>query len=228
MSKARDNIIIVCYPGGAGGSFVAANLHSVLWNTKFIVNLENGNCHLNYAFKQNPSLRKFPNIEHGPTTQSLEQELYFIKQTLWSAGETWSGHFRNIVAMRETIEKHLGYDAANQIIFVKIKVDPNNDHHSIFLSNILRKKANSFPDLNDEDFLQQTLYHIENWYWVESYHTQKQTVDLDLEDVFSKGLEIKFSHLLTDQESENFQKNHQRWLDLQHSLYPEMLELLYD
>jgi hypothetical protein len=222
MNHILNNVIIICYPGGTGGSFLASNLNSTLWDKEFKVNLSNGNCH------QNINGGWFKNFEHGPTRQSLDEELRAITANIFVPSGIWPGHFRNLVAIKERIEQCLGFHAAQQATFVKIDADPNNRNHSIFLCHMLRNKANAFPEMNDEDFLRQTNHYIKNWYWVENFYTRNQTIDLDLKDVFSQGLENKFNHLLTEPQCEHFRKNHQYWLDINKHLYPDILRLLYE
>jgi hypothetical protein len=220
IHTSDDRIFIVLYPGGAGGAFLSSALNSSLTGSRFYVAPDLGDCHNS----GNPFT--FPGIILDSSIQSFEQELAEIKNLKFTRPGVGSGHYRNIVAIREAIEHNLDYDAANNTEFIKINVDPDNDDQASFLANILRKKANSFTDLSDHEFSIINRNTLRRWYWIENQITRKKTMDLCLSDVFSLGLENRFRHLLTDLQIRRFQKHHQHWLSVQNSLYPDTTKLL--
>lgn len=211
-------IYIVCYPGGAGGSFVSSALQSVLFGSNFCIDPERGHCH-------NNSHVCLPNIHHGDSIKSFEQELTEIKQLRLSPSSVYSCHYRNLVAIYSMCFDTQGWELAQNMQFIKINVKPRSDHVT-FLTKMLRQKVKSFPDLPLEEFRDLTQLYIESWYWIENSRTIATTTNLDLTDIFTLGLENKFQHHLTENQLEQFAQYHRDYIAVQHSLYPDLITLL--
>jgi len=219
MNPPNDPLLIVCYPGGSGGSFLSTALHSVYHDLPFFVDPDLGHCH-------HSSHARFPNIFHGPTIQSLQQEIDNIQKVDFSCASLYSGHYRNLVAIQQAIETQLGYEFSSITKFVTISVDHWNKNEIFFIATMLKHKTNCFPGLSFDDFPEQTSYYIKSWYWVENFYTAINTTSLSLQDIFSPGLENRLSGVLTETQANIFKKHHLDYLDMQEKLYPDLFALI--
>jgi hypothetical protein len=207
-------MFIVCYQGGTGGSFIAAALDSVLFGAEFIFDPELGHCHDN-------RFGKLPNTPICDNTYSFEHELGLIKTTDYSVSRVWGGHYRNLVAIRSVIGEQLGLSVMENIKFIKISVNHTCSDHVFFITSMLQKKQAT-------RFLQNsTQQYVESWYWVENARTQRTTINLSLEDVFTQGLiGKKITSFLTDEEIDRFNQLHHRYLQIQRHLYPDVMAII--
>lgn len=211
---------IVCYPGGAGGSFIAAALNSALFGSNFVVS-DCGNCHQN-------CFGRMPNFFHGDSIESFEKEIDCIKKIDFTQSFIWAGHYRNLVAIRDVIGQKLGYLSADNTTFIKVSVEPS-DNEINFLTSMLRRKVNAcFPQMSDQEFLEQTRHYVKSWYWIENNYTSTKTTTLLLRDVFTPNLECRLEHLLDHAQINTFKQKHQEYCCVQKKLYPDLMRLLYD
>jgi len=210
------NRYIICYPGGSGGSFVAAALNKVLNNTEFQIDQELGHCH--------QTIGNMPNFFHGDTIQSLTAELDNIQSFNFKSKNVILGHYRNIVAIKEMLTSQLGYHALAKTKFIKISVNAENYNEILFVASMLRKKANCFLDISMEEYLIQATNYIKSWYWVENYYTALNTVELLLSDIFLNRISVKINlpESLTT-ELDQYQAQYQA---VQQQLYCDLLDLI--
>lgn len=211
---------VVCYQGGTGGSFVSGALNSVLFGSEFMLDSELGHCHFN-------RFGKLPNTIISDNTDSFEHELGLIKTTDYSMSQVWGGHYRHLVAIRAAIGQQLGQDVMENIKFVKISADHTCSNHVFFIANMLKNKTTCFLERTLDQFKHCMQNYVESWYWVENAHTQRTTINLSLEDVFTQALVgKKIASLLTDDEIDRFNQLHDRYLQVQRHLYPDVMAIM--
>ena len=219
MNLEDNSKLIVCFPGGTGGNFLSSALQSVYFNTPFDIDPYLGHCHTS-------EVAKLPNIFHGPTIDSFQQEIDEIQKADFSSATIYRGHYRNLVAIQQMIETKLGYEPSRTTRFITVTVDHSNENHIFFIAMMLKKKNNCFPDLSFDDFLEQTRHYVKSWYWVQNSYTQSNTIGLCLQDIFSPGLENKILSILNESQAVGFKQHHRNYLDIQKQIYPDLLALL--
>jgi hypothetical protein len=207
---------IICYPGGSGGAFLASAINSVIYHGDFKIDQDLGHCHA--------SANNMPNFFHGDNIQSFYEELNNIQSFDFFANKVVRGHYRNIVAIKETVSAQLGYNQLEKIKFIKISVDHQNPKEILFIAKMLRQKAKSFPELSFDEFLEQTTHYVKSWYWVENSYTRSQTINLSLADIFLNQLSKKLQ--LSAELSAEIDQSQSEYLIVQRTLYKEVLDLL--
>lgn len=211
--------VFVCYPGGSGGSFIAAALHAMRHNKN--IDLEkNGSCHffLNRA--------KIKNFVHDDTIESLQEELLSIQSIPLSGCQIFEGHYRNLPAIKEHVNRTLGYEASQSLKFVKISVDPSEQNEIKFIAGMLRHKANSFPEMSLSDFETQTEHYVRSWYWIENFYTRANTIEVSLSDIFVRDMSIKFDRWLQKNQLDRLRFLQNEYKTIQNDLYPDLIKLL--
>jgi len=209
---------VICYPGGAGGSFITTALNSVRCNTKFIVDRTLGHCHFNSS--------RIANFFHGDTLRSFQEELLSIESFDFAKNLISFGHCRNIVALKETISTQLGHNEIEKTKFIKISVDPNNSKEILFVASMLRKKVNCFPELSFNEYLIQTTDYIKSWYWIENAYTMSHTITLTLSDIFLNRVSSKLN--LSQEESNRIDQCQVEYLNVQKQLHSDLIQLLHE
>ena len=189
----KNTPIVICYPPGAGGSFLASALNSALFQHKFNTGTA-GDCHDN-------SVISVPHFVPNDNMQGIRDELSALDSILWPVGHNFvaNGHVRNIVALQS-----LNYD----LWFIKITFDCMCEKEINFLHTMLAAKVplstaivncyqqikhHTWPD-SVEEFLQssdcneafreQNSYTLKNWFWVENFSTRRRTLELSIQDIF--------------------------------------------
>ena len=185
------------YPAGAGGSFLASVLSKVLFDDKFYMSNELGNCH-------DPGLERMNHFIPDTSIESMQYELELISRTPTDNLRIISGHYRNLIALQNITD------------FWYLKIDHNTDdeRQCSFLANMIIKKVgyegikDVYQDVRNDnwpktygEFLQSSnkydLYHetlmstYRNWYWVENDFTKDRTITFTLEDIFLNDVGTK-------------------------------------
>lgn len=209
---------VICYPGGSGGSFLAAALDHAINNAVFNINLPLGHCHNN--------ANRLNNIwfQHGESTESARQELDVI-ESLTFEPLVFEGHFRNLVAIKERISNILGYQAVGQTKFIKISVDPTNCKEILFASKMMQRKNNRDPETQSTNRLTQDTNYIKSWYWVENSYTTPQTITLTLSDIFLNKVSSKLD--LPATVSDKLDQAQLKYVTVQQLLHQDLLDLLH-
>ena len=234
MSNYLNLPIAVCYPGGAGGNFVASVLDHALFNKKFKVS-SNGNCDDN-------DLSKLPHYIPSGAIHSQRQELDLIEYYIQNEkiNTIGYGHIRNLIALQET-----NYN----FWFIKIVYDATRNLECEILCELLTSKKNldcalkncydqvrdsSWPQ-NFEDFKQHPesikKYHqaiingYKNWYWVENHHTKIRTIELSLSDIFLGKISTKLSQWFDLSVCNKLDYAQNIYQDINQKLYPKLLEI---
>ena len=211
---------VVCYQGGTGGSFVSGALNSVLFGSEFMLDSELGHCHFN-------RFGKLPYTIISDNTDSFEHELGLIKTTDYSESRVWSGHYRNLVAIRAAIGEQLGDRMMKNIKFVKISADHTCSNHVCFLASMLANKTKHLHGLAFDQFKDNMQTYVESWYWIENASTRHTTINLSIEDVFTQGsVAKKIANYLTDDELDKFNQLHDQYLQVQRHLYPDIMAII--
>lgn len=236
--KPYENLpITICYPPGAGGSFLESALRHAVLGQAFGVGVT-GNCH-------NPVLTQFKGASYGDNVEAFERELHYIKNlNKFTVNQFASGHLKNIVALQSVDYSQW---------FVIIDFDPSNSNETSFLNQIFMKKFDVVTALSDnytqaklddwpstyrefaqnpqqylELFEQSHLHSLQSWYWVENFYTRDRTIRLTIQDIFlgdvAKHFEAWFPKTVTDK----LEQAHKIYKDQNQKLYPELLELLRD
>lgn len=234
MTDSMNLPIAVCYPGGAGGSFVASALRHAIFNTKFIVS-SNGHCH-------NNQLNQFQHFVPNGTIQSQRNELLLIEQNIKGKqiDNIVHGHIRNLVALQES-----NYD----FWFIKIVYDATKNLECEILCDLLTTKVNWYTALKDcydqlrgpswpqtfDDFKQNPenmkLYHqatlngYKNWFWVENHHTKIRTIELSLGDIFLGKISTRLCQWFDLSVCKKLDYAQSVYQDINHKVYPKLLQL---
>ena len=215
-----DDIYVVCYQGGTGGSFVSGALNSALFGSEFMLDPQIGHCHFN-------NFGKLPIININDSVNSFEQELFHIKTTDYSLARVFGGHYRNLVAIRSAIVEQLGDRMMNHIKFVKISADYTCSKQVFFAVSMLSNKTSPFPELAFHTFQDRVQDMVESWYWIENASTRHTTINLSIEDVFTQGsVAKKIANYLTDDEIDKFNQLHDQYLQVQRHLYPDIMAII--
>jgi len=215
-----DDIYVVCYQGGTGGSFVSGALNSVLFGSEFTVDPQLGHCHFNM-------FGKLPIIKINDSVNSFEQELFHIKTTDYSVARVFSGHYRNLVAIRSAIVEQLGDRMMKNIKFVKISADYTCSKQVFFAISMLSNKTKQLHGLAFDQFKDHIQAIVESWYWIENASTRHTTINLSIEDVFTQGsVAKKIANYLTDDEIDKFNQLHDQYLQVQRHLYPDIMAII--
>lgn len=233
------NSIIVCYPGGAGGCFVATALRTAVYNTEFLVDLDLGHCHRGRTPREL--------YVSGDTIKSFKGELASIEQMDFSLPQnvTVEGHYRNIIALQDRCVQ-------NKVdsLFVKIDVDVNNESEVEFVSRMLIAKQTleeclkkgyneirgpKWP-LTYEEYIaidpagslytETCMAGVRSWYWVENNFTKTRTITLTLRDVFIGGAGEKLKGWFTPEEMVKFNALHQEYITVNKQAHSNLYKLL--
>jgi len=209
---------VICYPGGSGGSFIAAALDSVVNGRSFILDEITGHCHNNVVKKNHIW------FDHGSSSESFKQELAAIDSLKFTNGTIFEGHFRNIVAIKEKISEQLAYHAAENTKFIKIIVNPKKINEIRFIAQMLRRKINCFSSMSFEEYLLQTTNYVNSWYWVENAYTLPGTINLSLADIFLNKVSTKIN--LPETLLTKLDQYQQKYQTVQQHLHQDLLELI--
>lgn len=215
----QNNWYVICYPGGSGGSFLTAALNAAVNNKDFFVDEKLGHCHKNVHSLNHSG------FEHGPSIYSFRQELNKIESLLLDTS-IFSGHYRNIVALREKIIDTVGYNDGADTVFVKITVDYRKSNEIQFVASMLQRKKNCFTDLPLEEYLNQTKDYIKSWYWIENAYTLPNTITLTLSDIFLNKVSSKL--LLPTQATIKLDQCQNEYLNIQNQLHRDLIQLLHE
>jgi hypothetical protein len=185
--------IAICYPPGAGGSFLGAALNSAIFNSNFIIEPD-GKCHAN------PTLT-VPHYVPAHSIQGMQDEFDALMTIKFPQNKNFIlvGHVRNLVALQSI---------CTNLWFIKISFDTSNDNEIEFLYQMLiakvpaikglstcyhQVKEDNWPD-TIEEFLQdpkssikykeQNYHTYKNWFWVENQATKSRTIELSFRDIF--------------------------------------------
>lgn len=215
-----DDIYVVCYQGGTGGSFVSGAINSVLFGSEFMLDPQLGHCHFN-------NFGKLPNQKINDSVKSFEHEIFHIKATDYSLARVFSGHYRNLVAIRSAIVEQLGDRMMNNIKFVKISADHTCSKQVFFAASMLSNKTSQLHGLAFDQFKDRVEDMVESWYWIENAFTRHTTINLSIEDVFTQGsVAKKMVNYLTDDELDEFNQLHDQYLQVQRHLYPDVMAIM--
>jgi hypothetical protein len=213
----QSSRFVICYPGGSGGSFLAAALDAAIFNRGFFIDKTLGHCHNN----SNGKYTRF--FKHGSTLCSFREELDAIDAMEFAT--VTQGHYRNIVALKEKIVNTYGFDEGENTTFIKIIVDSANSKEILFVANMLQRKMNCFSDLIFDEYLIQTTNYIKSWYWIENAYTIPQTLTLTLSDVFLNNISNKLR--LSEQSAIKVDQYQNEYLTVQKQLHSDLLTLLH-
>lgn len=230
--------IAICYPAGAGGSFVDTAIGSSLFDSNSFSCIvgENGDCHQSVGQKP-----RFNHFIPSTTINGQQQELTAIKNlTLNTNNVIISGHFRNLVALQ---------DIHPELWFVKILHDVDNQQQCELLFDLLNQKSGigaiersyaqvrhpGWPETFDEWMVsgqaellykQTVMYTNQNWYWVENASTRKRTITLTLEDVFVGKISTKLHDWLDLDICNKLDQKQQHYQTVNQNLFPQIKEVL--
>jgi hypothetical protein len=213
-----NNRYVICYPGGAGGSFLAAALTHVLTGTTFVIDSESGHCHNNNNHLNNIW------FNHGESTNSARQELDVIDQLSILNIPIFEGHFRNIVALKEKMIDQLGYNIVQDTKFIKISVDHNSSNEILFVAKMLQRKSKCPSTISFDEYLTQTTNYIHSWYWVENAYTLPNTINLSLADIFLNKVSAKIN--LPEPLSIKLDQCQHEYQQVQQQLHQDLLGLI--
>jgi len=213
-----NNRYVICYPGGSGGSFLAAAFAHALIGTRFVIDNESGHCHNNI----NGSINTWFN--HGESIDSAREELDVIDQLSILNIPVFDGHFRNIVAVKEKMIAQLGYNIVQDTKFIKISVDHNNSNEILFVAKMLQRKRKSFLTISFDEYLKQTTNYIHSWYWVENAYTLPNTINLSLSDIFLNKVSAKIN--LPESLSIILDRCQHEYQQVQQQLHQDLLGLI--
>jgi hypothetical protein len=229
--------ITICYPPGAGGSFVESALRHAVLDQSFNIG-QTGNCH-------NPVLTQFKGASYGDDVKAFERELDYIKNlNKFTVNHFASGHLKNIIALQS-----IDYSQW----FVIIDFDPGNDNEISFLSQIFMKKFDAISALADnydqakldtwpnsyDEFVSDSSQYLElfeeshrhtlkSWYWIENFYTKDRTLRLSLQDIFLGDIANVFSAWFPGTVTRRIQQAHQIYKECNHQLYPDLIDLIRD
>lgn len=228
--------LMICYPPGAGGNFLASALDSLLFSKPWQVD-QHGTCHDNTVIQ-------LPHYVPSDDIAGMQNELSAVALMPRPSNSMYvaAGHLRNIVALQS-----LRHD----LWFIKIAFDPSNTQHVTFLTDMLMNKVsmsqgwqNCYSDVREahwpltlHEFLarsdssllyqQQVRWSLQNWFWVENLHTRSRTLELDITDIFIKIPGDKLSQWFNDIEFlDRLFELTVRYQSLNHQLYPDLIKLL--
>jgi len=226
---------MVCYPAGAGGSFLGSALHCIFNNAPIIIS-KTGHCHLTTA-------ESVPHYVPTSDIVGIKNELTALESIkLPIANQSiLKGHVRNLIAMQS-----LCYD----LWFIKITFDQSNPNELEFLHRMLdakmpmrerliscydQIKPGYWPD-RLEDFLilpecynlfkQQNLDTLTNWFWVENQSTKSRTIELSLQDLFLGVPGNKLSQWFDKEVIDKLFDLVKNYQNINKSLYPDTIALL--
>jgi hypothetical protein len=210
------NRYVICYPGGSGGSFVAAALSSIKHKKKFNVDQLLGHCH--------GQSNLISNFFHGDTNRSFQEELTVIQSLNFIKNDILNGHCRNIVALKEAIITQLGYNELEKTKFIKVSVDHQNFNEILFVATMLKRKVNCYSELSFDEYLEQTTNYIKSWYWIENAYTIPYTITFTLSEVFLGKISSKLD--LSQEEVNKIDQFQDEYLTVQRRLHKDLIELL--
>ncbi len=234
----QHDCIIICYPGGAGGSFLQGAINSSLDRSSLIINQNLGHCHANKI--------STANFVSGDSLASFEQELMSIKTLTLSLSQVLAHHYRNMIALQ-----HQGIEQNVPTWFIKINVDPASDAEVEFASQMLYRKTTRLENLSQlyhqirheswpptveeylkfdpegNAFLDTVRHSLKSWYWVENHYTQERTINLSLKDIFlDSDLATKLSPWFEPSFVEKFKKSHEIYIETNRRLHPDLYHLI--
>lgn len=234
----QNDCIVICYPSGAGGSFLQGALNSALNRSKLIINQDLGHCHA--------SKFSTKNFVSGDSLDSFEKELISIKTLKLSLAEVHAHHYRNLIALQ-----HQGIAQNIPVWFIKINIDSTNDSQIEFASQMLYRKTtrienlaqlydqirdHSWPatveqyiewDPTGKEFLDTVRHSLKSWYWVENNFTQERTLCLSLRDIFvDTNLAKKLSLWFEPDFVERFQQLHTTYIETNRRLHGDLYNLI--
>lgn len=234
----QNDCIIICYPGGTGGSFLQGALNSALNRSNLIINQNLGHCHATKISTKN--------FVSGDSLNSFEQELISIRTSKLSLAEVHAHHYRNLIALQNQ-----GIAQNIPVWFIKINIDSTNDAQVEFAAQMLYRKTtrvenltqlydqirhHSWPatveqyiewDPTGKEFLDTVRHSLKSWYWVENYFTQQRTLSLSLRDIFvDTNLAKKLSPWFEPAFVERFQQLHTTYIETNRRLYSDLYNLI--
>ena len=239
--------IVICFAGGAGGSFVSSALRSALFDHELKLS-DSGNSHYNNSKTHfNPS----------DSIEGIQGELDIIKQlSLTDNDAIINGHYKNLVALQSVHP---------QLWFIKITHNTGSEEQCNLLYQLSHNKGGKLPCNNVNNFYQEeflrwmpayqkqywpesfedmanelknpnskvsefvrnnSLYTSKTWYWVENVNTRKRTIELDLRDIFLEKISTKLNNWFDKDICDKLDRQQEEYQTLNHSLFPQIKEVL--
>ena len=235
----ENSSIIVCYPGGAGGCFLARASKAILYDTEFGIDPDLGHCHSGRSSR--------PVFVAGDTINSFKEELIAIESMDFSSvyNRVVEGHFRNIVALQNRCVQNNVHSW-----FIKIDVDLTNEREIEFATRMLIAKQTlevclkdayqeirspKWPDTykeyieqdpNGNLYVESCMSGIRAWYWVETNFTKSRTVTLTLKDLFIGGAGEKLQCWFSPEAIAKFNILHQHYININKQAHESLFKLL--
>ena len=239
--------IVICFAGGAGGSFVSSALRSALFDHELKLS-DSGNSHYNNSQTHfNPS----------DSIEGIQGELDTIKQlSLTDNDAIINGHYKNLVALQSVHP---------QLWFIKITHNTGSEEQCNLLYQLSHNKGGELPCNNVNNYYQEeflrwmpayqkpywpesfedmanelknpnskvsefvrnnSLYTSKTWYWVENVNTRKRTIELDLRDIFLEKISTKLNNWFDKDICDKLDRKQEEYQTLNHSLFPQIKEVL--
>ena len=168
----NGELIIIAYPGGAGGSFLSVAMRSAVYNNiEVIIDPALGHCH-KFSAGSTPFVS-------GNSIESFKAEIASIENLNFSKNQLHQGHYRNLVCLQQ--QHHYN------TFFIKINFDPDSSNHIKFLTEILIRKQKLTSRLTKDELDRFRIgcnHSYSSWYWVENKFTKEATINLTLKDIF--------------------------------------------
>jgi len=213
----NSELIIIAYPGGAGGSFLSTAMRSAVYNNiKVIINPALGHCHEFKTFS-------IPFVG-GDSIESFRAEIASIENLDFSKNQLREGHYRNLVCLQQTALLHQ-YDT----FFIKINFDTGSSNHIKFLTEMLVRKQKLTSRLSNDEL---DLFRIgcnhsySSWYWVENKFTKEATINLTLEDIFLGSVVDHFKDKFDNSILEKINNFHIGYKKVNQELHADLIRLL--
>lgn len=212
----NNHFIIISFHAGSGGSFLSNALRSAIYNIDFKICEATGNCH---SFKA----ANIPFIS-GISSESFAAEMYSIDNLIYEHDQIIDCHYRNLLYLHQK-----SIDLNLNMFFIKIKFNPESQQHIKFLTEMLIRKTYRDKELTKQElneFRENTHNSCYYWYWIENNNSSKQTIEIDLHDIFVGSIANKLENKFSKNVLDKVELYHQEYKKINNKLHNDLLQLL--